>query len=250
MPKWWLVLVLIVIAIYLNRSYAYFYDLLDQHRSMPLNTNTNLTLKSSNPTKPKLSYVALGDSLTFGEGVEDTKQTFPYLIAQGLSKNQDVELLNLGVPGAQTQDVIKQQIPKLHDNKADLVTLMIGINDTQILKINTNFEKNFAEILDDLTLDPQRKVVVINIPPLTHSKAMLFPYKYIMDLRINQFNSIITKLVNQKKQTFQNLVLIDLYSQTKNQFQQDDSYFSNDYFHPSSKGYKLWSEIILNDINN
>jgi len=245
-----IILILLITAIYLNRSYAYFYDFLDSHKIMPLPSNSLINFKNQNSkTQPKLTYLALGDSLTYGEGVDQIDQTYPFLLSKFLSKKSEVELINLGIPGARTDEVIKLELPKLNDLKPNLITLLIGINDAQSTGTETTFKKNFQTVLDQITADPRKKVIVINIPALTSNKNMLPPYKYLVDLRISRFNSIIVNLVKEKQKDNNNLFLINLYEQTKQKFIDNPSLYSADYFHPSAKGYKLWSEIIINDPN-
>lgn len=248
----WLVIALIVLALllYLNRAYAYFFDYLDSHKVMPLGTKINFSFKNQNPnSKTTLSYVALGDSVTRGVGVDKDEQTYPYLVARFLSQKQDVELVNLGIPGAKTDEVIKLELPKLDQLKPDLISLMIGINDSQSIQTDNAFRKNYQIILERLTSNPQTKVLVLNIPYITNRKILLLPFKNLIDLRVNHFNSIIDNLVSEKKKSFKNLILVNLYDQTKPQFTQDPELYSEDLFHPSAKGYKLWSEIISANLN-
>jgi lysophospholipase L1-like esterase len=78
----------------------------------------------------------------------------------------------------------------------------------------------------------------MNIPYLGDNSVVFPPYPLILDLRIKQFNQIITSLV--KKYPFN---YIDLYDQTK-LASREKSYYSADGFHPSDKGYMTWGNII------
>src|SRR5216684_4158824 len=140
----WGGLIILIIAVYLNRSYAYFYDFLDNHKTMPLPANSVINLKPPNPkSQAKLTYLALGDSLTYCEGANQPDQTYPFLVAQLLSARSEIELVNLGIPGARTAEVIKLELPKLNNLKLNLITLLIGINDAQSLETEATFEKNY-----------------------------------------------------------------------------------------------------------
>ncbi|MEU8591372.1 SGNH/GDSL hydrolase family protein [Streptomyces sp. NPDC048664] len=73
-------------------------------------------------------FVALGDSLTEGVGdpVGDTWRGWAALLAEGLP----ARFTNLAVSGAQTRDVLERQTPAALELTPDLVSVVIGVNDT------------------------------------------------------------------------------------------------------------------------
>lgn len=77
-----------------------------------------------------LRFVALGDSLT--EGVGDPVGTgwrgWAALLAPSL--DAEVEFTNLAVSGAQTRDVRERQTPAALELRPDVVSVVIGVNDT------------------------------------------------------------------------------------------------------------------------
>jgi lysophospholipase L1-like esterase len=99
-----------------------------------------VTACSSSEAKPLSGlYIALGDSLSAGNGASDRSTTaFVPLVHQALGAN--VDLLNLGVPGHTSQDLIVGQLDRavseIQKRKADsvpsndvvVVTLEIGGN--------------------------------------------------------------------------------------------------------------------------
>jgi lysophospholipase L1-like esterase len=96
---------------------------------------------SSAETKPLTGvYLALGDSLSEGIGASDAEETsFVALVHKELGSN--VELMNLGVAGDTSQDLIDKQLDRAideittrnsdanPDNDVSVVTLEIGGND-------------------------------------------------------------------------------------------------------------------------
>lgn len=110
-------------------------------------------------------WVALGDSLTQGIGAPShdrgwVGQVHDRLAAEGL----DLAVLNLGVSGATTLDVLQRQLPALARLPATppvaVVTLLIGSND--LLRPGTRklLPDRFAEVLDALP----RGSVVATLP--------------------------------------------------------------------------------------
>jgi len=80
-----------------------------------------------------LRFVALGDSLTEGVGdpVGDGWRGWAALLADGLAPaGAPVEFTNLAVSGAQTRDVLERQTPAGLALRPDLVSVVIGVNDT------------------------------------------------------------------------------------------------------------------------
>jgi len=76
-------------------------------------------------------FVALGDSLTEGVGdpVTDGWRGWAALLAGGLAE-EHVEFTNLAVIGAQTREVLEQQTPAGLALQPDVVSVVIGVNDT------------------------------------------------------------------------------------------------------------------------
>ncbi|GAA3100125.1 SGNH/GDSL hydrolase family protein [Streptomyces rectiviolaceus] len=76
-----------------------------------------------------LRFVAMGDSLTEGVGdpVEEGWRGWAALLAPTLG---DGEFHNLAVSGAQTGDVLNRQLPEALKLRPDLVSVVIGVNDT------------------------------------------------------------------------------------------------------------------------
>lgn len=75
-------------------------------------------------------WVALGDSLTLGVGASRHDRGWVgQLRARLAAAGRPYRVVNLGVSGATTRDVLDRQVPVLATLQPDLVTLMIGSND-------------------------------------------------------------------------------------------------------------------------
>ncbi|WP_329245697.1 SGNH/GDSL hydrolase family protein [Streptomyces sp. NBC_01478] len=79
-------------------------------------------------------FVALGDSLTEGVGdpVGEAWRGWAALLADGLTQQPEetVEFTNLAVSGAQSRDVLERQTPAGLALDPDIVSVVIGVNDT------------------------------------------------------------------------------------------------------------------------
>jgi acyl-CoA thioesterase I len=73
-------------------------------------------------------YVALGDSFTAGTGCRDG-EAWPERLTSGLrARNPQLELRNLAVEGATSEEVLAQ-LPEAIELEPDLVTVVCGAND-------------------------------------------------------------------------------------------------------------------------
>lgn len=78
-------------------------------------------------------FVALGDSLTEGVGdpAGDGWRGWAALLSGGLAEDAgQVQFTNLAVSGAQTRDVLERQTPAGLELRPDVVSVVIGVNDT------------------------------------------------------------------------------------------------------------------------
>jgi len=235
--------VILIPLIYLNRSYAFFYNYQKEHFI-------------SNPAYPSPIYlnkdwahqvkklVVLGDSLMSGVGSSKVEGSMGYVIATSLSKNENVELINLSFPGVGVEDVLNRQIPKTIEEKPDYIILMIGINDIQNRKGEKLFKNYYTQILQKLTSQTNAKITVVNIPYLGSDKIIFPPWYTIFNLQIKKFNNIIEELARQD-----NLKVVTLYPTFREDFRKSSDLYSFDEFHPSDKGYKLWGEYIYANLN-
>jgi len=241
-----IIFLLIIIALYFNRSYAHIYnkiedaDLKSSDNGQPYFVVNNDTASSS------LTYVALGDSLTAGVGVTNYEDSYPYLLAQYFAGNDyQINLQSRSYPGERTADLIKDYLPEAISDNPDVVTLLIGVNDIHGQISRKEFSQNYETILKRLTTETNAKIYVINIPFIGADNLLLPPYDYYFNLKTRQFNKIIKELADKYSVKY-----IDLYTPTEDLFRDNGSHYSTDFFHPSAEGYKIWADLIYADISN
>ncbi|MFA6255381.1 MAG: SGNH/GDSL hydrolase family protein [Patescibacteria group bacterium] len=243
MKKIYLIIIILLIAlgVYLNRSYAYIYNEIgsadlrspDSQRTYMI-TNTN-----KNQAEP-IVYAALGDSLTAGVGTDNYQQAYPYLVATKLAeRGPAVTLKDLAVSGANTSDVIKGQLAEAIASKPNIITLLIGVNDIHNNVGKATFQKNYEEILTQLAKNTSAKIYAISIPYIGTHKLFLSPYQLYFNFKTKKFNGVIKEVAAAYKVQY-----IDIYTPTVNIFKKSGPHYSADLFHPSAAGYKLWADII------
>ncbi len=142
-----------------------------------------------------IRYVALGDSYTIGTGLKDESQNFPSLLAKRLTEETGIEvgLVNLGVNGYTTTDLIREELPIARKLRPELVTVLIGANDVVQGSTEASYRTRLAEIYDALVglVIPASSVLAVSTPDFS-SLPGAAPFGIARDLRrrIDSFNRI------------------------------------------------------------
>lgn len=158
------IFLLVVLGIYLNRSYAHIYGKIDAMNLKSSDTKQMYVLGSE--AREKIVYVAIGDSLTAGVGVDSYEQSYPYQLAQYLTQidTKNITLYPQAVPGAKTQDVIANLLDPTIKLQPNIITILIGVNDVHGNISKEEFENNYKTILKRLTEETNAKIYTITIP--------------------------------------------------------------------------------------
>jgi len=100
------------------------------HNILHVHNSDRMRLIGKFPPKAPGTFrmLALGDSLTYGYGIAET-DTYPSVLEKELTKSFRIQVLNLGVSGAQSEDIytiLTRHFPAL---KPDLVFYGVCLND-------------------------------------------------------------------------------------------------------------------------
>ena len=100
------------------------------HNVLHIHNADNMRLPGEFPGKKAGTFriIALGDSLTYGYGIAE-QHTYPGVLEEELSRSFRVEVLNLGVSGAQTEDIYSILTKHLPVLEPDLVFYGVCLND-------------------------------------------------------------------------------------------------------------------------
>ncbi|TDQ18855.1 lysophospholipase L1-like esterase [Algoriphagus boseongensis] len=208
------------------------------------------TTENSIPQEEKLTYLALGDSYTIGEGVAENErypnQLVSALAQQGkfsFSKPQiiaktgwTVDELEAGIQAANTSS-----------EGYDLVTLLIGVNNQYRGRPVSDYEKEFEAMLKraiSLARGKKEHVVVISIPdwgvsPFATNKGV-DPKKVASE--IDAYNSAKEKICSQYGVAFVEITKDYRKIGAKPEMVVDDQ------LHPSGLVYSRWTEKILKEV--
>ncbi|CAF0813158.1 unnamed protein product [Rotaria sordida] len=198
---------------------------------------------TTNSTSNILKYIALGASDAVGVGTsQPSKDGWVPKFASLINAQ---ETLNLGRSGSTLSDAIREQLPKVLDQKPNVITIWLVVNDfnQQIFNpsILLNYKSNLNQMLSQLRTksDKNTRILVGNIPDLSQIniyKAFGIPQQYLSIL-VKQWNDVIDEIVKKYQ-----CELVDLFAYWK-ELAVHPEYISFDGFHPSANGYTRLAEV-------
>ncbi|RAI91684.1 SGNH/GDSL hydrolase family protein [Algoriphagus yeomjeoni] len=207
---------------------------------------------TENPTdnSNQLTYLALGDSYTIGEGVSDAGRYPSQLIAK-LNTDTDKEwaapkvIARTGWTVDELEKGIKAE--NIEGNTYDLVTLSIGVNNQYrglpIDKFEEEFEVMLLKAISFAGVNAKH-VVVLSIPDwgVTPFATKSGRDQSKIAQEIDAYNSIKAEICDKNGVTY-----IDITEQYRALGRQEEM-LAADGLHPSEKMYSLWTEKLVEHI--
>lgn len=207
------------------------------------------TQKTSEPAIEKedefISYLALGDSYTIGESVTPAER-FPVVLANeleeaGLTVAEPTIIAKTGWTTTNLQNALNGEAL---ENKYDLVSLLIGVNNQYQGKSITVYKKEFtALLLEAIRLGGNSKenVFVVSIPDYGFT-----PYgrsnQEAISAEIDRFNAVNKQVSDSVGVNYFNITPI-----SRNGLS-DPSLVAEDGLHPSGKMYRQWVELMVGEV--
>ncbi|WP_339869469.1 SGNH/GDSL hydrolase family protein [uncultured Algoriphagus sp.] len=209
----------------------------------PMNENS-----TDNPDQ--LTYLALGDSYTIGEGVSDAFR-YPSQLITKLNAETEKSWATPTVIARTgwTVDELDKGInaADIAGKTYDLVTLSIGVNNQYrgypIAKFETEFEQMLLRAISFAGVNTKH-VVVLSIPDwgVTPFAAQSGRDKSKIAEEIDAYNRIKAKICEKHAVTY-----IDITAQYRSLGAQPDM-LAADGLHPSAKMYGLWTEKLFEEV--
>ncbi len=187
-----------------------------------------------------LSYVAIGDSYTIGEGEAETNR-WPNQLVAGLKVEGTKMFLaaNLSRTGYTTQDIQTREIDMLKKANPDFVTLLVGVNDYIQGASADEFTNRYRKTLDDIqAAAPKAKILLITIPDFSKTPAgATIGNPVASESGIRTYNKIIITEATQRKLAVADIFAISQKSSSAGELVSDG-------LHPSGAQYTKWLSVI------
>lgn len=193
-----------------------------------------------------LRYIALGDSSGVGVGARDGRG-YVGRLADGLRRTRSVDLTNLCVSGATSADVLARQVNRLRGRSADLLTVMVGVNDLWRMTDSAQYARTMVRIVEaaGATLPSGGLSVVASLPQMEDAPAAAFVERLglprsLIGARVREMNHELARIAARHGWLHVDLARESLAGR--------DDLFSADGFHPSASGYQRLADLLLEAI--
>lgn len=189
----------------------------------------------------ELVYVALGDSTVQGIGASSPATNYvSRLHARLLERYPNARMVNLGVGGATSRDVVERQLEPAVALKPHLLTLSIGPNDITSRVTVKAYADNMDTILGRLAADTSAVIVVNLLPDLAVTPRF----------RARELASVVGRLSTEFNEALASVAkrhgvaVVDLYAASRREVPGHPELLARDGYHPSDLGYARWAELM------
>ena len=203
----------------------------------------NQELNSIISNESPLSLLALGDSYTIGEGVNE-EERWPNQFVQVAYEN-GIDFLTpriIAMTGWKTYDLINEIESSNFEKKYDYVSLLIGVNNQFNSRSISEFEDDLDKLLTKINNLKKKdgSVLIISIPDWGSS-----PFGENMDrnqisTEINSFNNSLKSFAN-----INGLKYVDV-TEISRRAINEPNLITSDNLHPSGLMYLEWAKKIFN----
>lgn len=194
---------------------------------------------ASAPQRDELTYLALGASDAVGIGATPLRNGYVFLVRDALRDDgRDVMLVNLGIPGAEADDIAR--IARLAPGvQPALVTLWTGANDVIDGVDPAEFEDTLAGLLEGLRDDTDAVIVIGDLPDLTRLPRFLErPDPDVTSARVRAFNDAIERQAAEFEVPIARLSEVAMLASLTSDI---------DGFHPNDEGHRMLADRFLQE---
>ena len=187
------------------------------------------------------TYLALGDSYTIGQSVSENER-FPAQTT-ALIKEQGIKIADpvyIATTGWTTED-LQTAIANRNPSNADVVSLLIGVNDQYRGMDTGGYAIRFSQLLDkalQLANGKKSNVFVLSIPDYSVTPFVSPDQKPRVSMQIDWFNAI-----NKRITLAYGISYTDITPSTR-EAATNPALIASDNLHPSGLEYKKWADML------
>ncbi|MFP4488340.1 MAG: SGNH/GDSL hydrolase family protein [Bacteroidales bacterium] len=190
----------------------------------------------------ELTYLALGDSYTIGEGVEEEKRWPVQLVEKLRADGAHISNARIIAKTGWTTDELIAGIEEAGPGREyTLVSLMTGVNNQYRGRDRDNFREELALLIDtaiSCAAGIADNVIVLSIPDWGVTPFAAGRDQEKISEEIDSFNNVIVEECNEAGVKY-----IDV-SGVSRRASDDLSLVAGDGLHPSGRMYEMWVEIL------
>ena len=194
-----------------------------------------------NSSVSKFSFLALGDSYTIGEGVEESKRWPNQFIKIAYDKGLYFEKPKIiAKTGWKTYDLLNAINKTNFTKKYDYVSLLIGVNNQFNSRSIYEFEEDLDKIMDkiDIIRKNNGSTIIISIPDWGYTPFAESYNRDTISYEINIFNKSLKNFADKN-----DIKYVDVTEISRKTLNEDDL-LASDSLHPNGLMYFEWAKKI------
>ena len=195
----------------------------------------------NNSSVSKFSFLALGDSYTIGEGVEESKRWPNQFIEIAYEKGLYFEKPKIiAQTGWKTYDLLNAINETNFTKKYDYVSLLIGVNNQFNSRSIYEFEEDLDKIMDkiDIVRKNNGSTIIISIPDWGYTPFAESYNRDTISYEINLFNKSLKNFADKN-----DIKYVDVTEISRKTLTEDDL-LASDNLHPNGLMYLEWAKKI------
>jgi lysophospholipase L1-like esterase len=186
-------------------------------------------------TEPGINLVLLGESTVAGIGASTHQGALACKTAVFLSRQADRTVCwrAIGRSGITARETLTELVPRLEGTKADVVVIVLGVNDTLRFTSSRRWAKDMRLLISAVRgYCGNIPVVLAGVPQMNHFPALPNPLSFGLGSQSSRLDAMTRGLADSMDDVL--YAGVDL----KNR----QELFCVDGFHPSEAGYEIWGE--------
>ena len=210
---------------------------------LPEATGTSGIVKSENDRI--LKVIVIGESTIAGVGVKTHEEGFSGTLAKELSRQLNVSIgwRVYARSGYNLKKVTYKIIPKIGEEKADLIIIGMGGNDAFELRSPRSWKKDVEEMIDALRQKfGSTPIIFNNMPPIKDFPAFTPAIKFVIGNLVELFGTELQEVARSKPDVYfssDRITLSDWIEKLQSRYTRED--FFSDGVHPSKLTYQTWA---------
>lgn len=179
-----------------------------------------------------LRVLLVGESTVVGVGVESLQDALAAQLARSLSErlSRPVGWRVCGENGIRLAGVLERLLPRALAEPADLVLLVLGVNDTTGLSGRRHWQEGLRRLIG-LCRSASGRVVLVGVPPMRHFSALPWLLRQLLGWRAALLDGWGCQAASRHGA---------LHVPARLTF--EPHLLAGDGYHPSRDGYRLWAE--------
>jgi lysophospholipase L1-like esterase len=197
-------------------------------------------LRIARPTGAPVELVVVGDSLALGTGASDSPRGFAFETYRIIDQSRPgSEITNYAIGGSTASDVVRLQVARLRERRADCVIVCVGGNDVVRAIPSAIFAAAYEELLRDVRRTvPLAALVVLGVPDVSLSPLFADRARAVRALAAAD-DLAVRAAAHDAGAEF-----VDLFALTHGR-RDPGGFLSADRFHPSNEGHRLIALALL-----